>query len=270
MSTPTTHLRKLGRPGLLSLADALDSGRFSLAAFPGELRHHVPRDLEPAIVAELREMLDSAMTPQHVARLLRAVAAERTALQAVADRVELVWSGTEEPGSMSRDTAVVVHELFRAARRSVLISSFAVDQRAKAEVIFGPLAERMDEEPELEVRLFLNVNREYGDETADAVVLREFAELFRNRIWPGNRLPAVFHDPRSLAVSGTTRACLHAKCIVVDDGRALISSANFTEAAHQRNIEAGLLITDRRVAAALRAQFETLVERGRLRRVPGL
>lgn len=57
---------------------------------------------------------------------------------------------------------------------------------------------------------------------------------------------------------------------MVDDDRALVSSANFTEAAHERNIEAGLLLNDRQVAKALRAQFETLVERGALRRVPGL
>ena len=39
--------------------------------------------------------------------------------------------------------------------------------------------------------------------TADAVLLREFADTFRDKIWPGERLPEVFHDPRSLATEGT-------------------------------------------------------------------
>jgi len=263
-------LRQLGRPALASLADALASGRLSTSFSAGELRRHVPRELEESVAEELREMLADGMAPRHVARLLRAIAAERAALQAVADRVELVWSGTEEPGSMTRDTAVVVQELFRGARKSVLVASYVVDRLAKADVLFGPLAERMDADPELAVRLFLNVERKYGDETPDAVLLRQFADEFRGRVWPGVRLPEVFHDPRALAGGGKTRACLHAKCVVVDEDRALVTSANFTEAAHERNVEAGLLIADRQVARALRAQFETLVECGALRRVPGL
>jgi len=263
-------LRKLGRPALLSLAEALESDWLAAPIAPSDLGRHVPEKLEKAVGEELREMFADGMTVPHVARLLRAVADERSALQAVADRVELVWSGLEEPGSMTRDTPVVVQELFRGARKSVLVSSYVVDERQKAQVLFGPLAARMDEEPELSVRLFLNVQRQHRDQRPGSVLLREFAERFRDRVWPGRRLPLVFHDPRSLSLESRSRACLHAKCIVVDDERALISSANFTEAAHQRNIEAGLLIADGQVAAALRSQFETLLERNLLRRVPGL
>ncbi len=129
----------------------------------------------------------------------------------------------------------------------------------------------MDREPELEVRFFLNVHRKSPkDETPASVVLREFAEAFRHEIWPGERLPQVFHDPRSLAIGGHTRACLHAKCVIADEDRALISSANFTEAAQERNIEAGVLIADAPLARALKAQFDTLVDRGALKRIPGL
>jgi phosphatidylserine/phosphatidylglycerophosphate/cardiolipin synthase-like enzyme len=37
---------------------------------------------------------------------------------------------------------------------------------------------------------------------------------------------------------------LHAKCIVVDGRHALVTSANSTEAASQRTIEAGVLLVD--------------------------
>ena len=100
--------------------------------------------------------------------------------------------------------------------------------------------------------------------------LREFADTFRQKVWPGERLPDVFYDPQSLASEGKKRASLHAKCIVIDEDRALITSANFTEAAHERNIEAGAVITDTILSRALKAQFDTLVDHGVLKRVPGL
>jgi phosphatidylserine/phosphatidylglycerophosphate/cardiolipin synthase-like enzyme len=50
----------------------------------------------------------------------------------------------------------------------------------------------------------------------------------------------------------------------------LITSANFTRAAHERNIEAGILIHDNWAAKTVRIQFQNLVEVGVLKRVPGL
>ncbi len=64
--------------------------------------------------------------------------------------------------------------------------------------------------------------------------------------------------------------CLHAKCVVVDEQYLFVTSANFTEAANDRNIEAGLLVNDRGLAKALRSQFEQLVAQRILERVPGL
>jgi phosphatidylserine/phosphatidylglycerophosphate/cardiolipin synthase-like enzyme len=54
----------------------------------------------------------------------------------------------------------------------------------------------------------------------------------------------------------------------VDDCRAFVSSANFTEAAQEHNIEAGVLIVDPAFARALRDQFESLVAEKHLTRVP--
>ncbi|TMQ33925.1 MAG: hypothetical protein E6K70_10465 [Planctomycetota bacterium] len=65
---------------------------------------------------------------------------------------------------------------------------------------------------------------------------------FRNREWPkDSRLPEVYFDPRSLALDPKKRACMHAKCIVIDRKTVFVSSANFTEAAQERNLEVGLL-----------------------------
>ena len=58
----------------------------------------------------------------------------------------------------------------------------------------------MDFNPELNVRMFLNVKRLHNSEVPTSTLLREFASIFRQDIWPGKRLPEVFHDPRSLTL----------------------------------------------------------------------
>ena len=263
-------LRRLGHPNMVGLAAALAGRRIAPPFRRSQLLGHVSDELLDGVVGELQDLSARGMTPPHIARMLQLLAEERAAAQAVADRVELVWSGTEVLAATSRDTAVVVQELFREARESVLIASYALDTGGKAKELFGTLAGRMDAEPDLRVRLFVNIHRKQWDDTADAVLLREFADTFQHDLWPGKRLPETFYDPRSLDTEGKARACLHAKCIVIDDHRALITSANFTEAAHKRNIEAGTVITDSILARALRAQFDTLVDQAVLKRVPGL
>ena len=61
----------------------------------------------------------------------------------------------------------------------------------------------------------------------------------RQKHWPWPTLPALFYDPRSLE-TGDTRASLHAKCVIVDRLRALVTSANFTDAAQRKNVEVGV------------------------------
>ncbi len=248
-------LHALGRPALLGLAQDLDARRLEPPYSRSRLHALVPDALVDDVLAELRSMSDDGMTAAHIARLLRLLAEERQAAQSIADRIELVWSGPELPGNTSRDTSVVVRQLFREARRSLLIASYAIDKGAKAQALFGELAARMDAEPDLSVRLFLNIQRPHRDETPEAILLRQFADTFRDDIWPGERLPEVYYDPRALEIGPGPKACLHAKVVVVDEERVFISSANFTEAAHERNIEAGVVVDDASLARSLGRQF---------------
>lgn len=184
-------------------------------------------------------------------------------------RASLVWTGPEEAGSETRDTGVVVRELFATAEREVLIAGFAVYQ---GRAIFEVLARRMDADPNLRVRMFLNIERPYGDTTVEAQLIYEFARSFRDEQWPGRRLPEVYFDPRALELHerGKKRAALHAKCVLADRRRGLITSANLTEAAQDRNIELGVLLDDPELVGVLAEQFEALVARDLVRRVAGL
>ncbi|HEY3999701.1 MAG TPA: DISARM system phospholipase D-like protein DrmC [Candidatus Xenobia bacterium] len=256
-------LDQLSYPTLESLADALAGGRVGAMYPEPDLRMHVPERHVAATAAWLR---GAELSPKQAALVLRSVAAERRRNQEVADRVELVWSGLDPVNAETRDTAVVVQQLFQEARRSVLVASYALDPGSKARDMFQVLARRMDGEPSLEVRFFLNISPH--DNYTDDDAVKVFSRHFRTEVWPGKRLPLVYYDPRALK-TGATRSCLHAKCVVVDGQRALVTSANFTEAAHARNLEAGLLLSDTRIATALCTQFTALVEGRELKRLPG-
>lgn len=260
----------LSRPALNGLAMVLEMDRLSFPVYPFSLVSYVPEELGEVIAVELNTLRQQGMSSFHMAYMLKLLAQERTISHQKQEQVDLVWTGPEMPGTESRDTAVVVRELFSSARYSVLISSFAIDQGTKGQQLFQPLADRMDANPQLSVRMFLNVKRQYNDKTPASTLLQQFSENFRKYVWAGQRLPEVFHDPRSLEFSKDANACLHAKTVVIDEERVFATSANFTEAAHQRNIEAGVLIANQVAAKAIRSQFEMLVAQKILQRVPGL
>lgn len=258
-------LRALGRAALAGLAEALVAGRLQSPITRAALGPHVAGEHLDAVCAALAEMENDGMAPRHIGRAAHLLVEERDASQRMSDRVELVWSPPEYDTVDARDTSVVVQELFRRAKHSVLISTYALDERRKAEALFGELAARMDAEPSLVVRVCANIHRTHRDETPSGTLIREFATRIRKDTWPGERLPDVFYDPRSLETDGHKRAVLHAKAVVIDGRWTLLTSANFTEAAHERNIEAGVVVDDPSLAQRVARQFERFVESGVLR-----
>ena len=95
-----------------------------------------------------------------------------------------------------------------------------------------------------------------------------YADEFRTRHWPWQPFPEVYFDPRALSTDSHARASLHAKIVVVDRSKLFLSSANFTEAAQQLNIEMGLLSRAAYLAEQVAAYFEGLRQSGHLRRLP--
>lgn len=253
---------QLSKPTLLNLAIALEQVRFRLPLKSNSLNEFVPPAFREAVVAEINQLYYTGARGSHIAYTLKAIAAERSATQNERDKIDLVWTGHSIPSLESRDTNVVVRELFSAAQYNVLIASYALDTGARAQALFQELAMKMDRDSNLKVRIFLNINRKYQDARSNSELIREFAHLFRSQIWPGERLPNVYYDPRSLSLDWKDRSCLHAKCVVVDEEKLFITSANFTEAAHLRNIEAGVLVQDYQAAHTIVSLFENLVQQG--------
>ncbi|GMV22079.1 MAG: hypothetical protein AMXMBFR57_20280 [Acidimicrobiia bacterium] len=245
---------------LRRLADVLASGRLSTPLSAFSLKRAAPCSNE--LVAEVLRLSDEGMSPAHLAMLLNA-AAEAAEVRAGQTSAELVWTGPELPGVSSRDTSVVLRELWAQAERDVIVSTFVVQG---IETVFEPLAARMAEQPDLRARIFLHIGRRIGDTSLDSELVREFSDTFSRR-WPGQRRPEVYYDPRGLSTDPATRATWHAKCVVVDDELAFVTSANFTEWAQDRNVEAGVLVRSRSFNAQLRQQFESLVRSGLVRRI---
>jgi hypothetical protein len=200
------------------------------------------------------------------AELLDALADEREASERLADqRIELVWSGPEQEGAGSRETAAVVRQMFGSAERFVLISGYSVYDGAS---ILGALAERWNAQRSLTCWCCLNIQRANNDQRPDEEIVREYADNFFRWQWPWEPRPALFYDPRALATEPSVRAVLHAKCVVVDERQALVTSANLTEAAYYRNIECGVLVNDGVFARQLTEQFRGLVRTSMLLAVP--
>ena len=74
--------------------------------------------------------------------------------------MDLVTTGPEARGVTGRDTSVVVRELFAHAERSVLVVGYAIYQ---GQQVFRALADRMQDLPQLQVRMFLDVQRLHGE-----------------------------------------------------------------------------------------------------------
>lgn len=240
---------------LEAVADALLDGRISSPFTAGALQRMGVED-----AGSLLEAL-AGTDPKVVAWMLQRVARERrTADDRYARVASLVWSGATEGEQSIRDTRVVLDGLFARAERHVLVSTFVV---YNGRAVFAALGKRMRERPDLRVEVYINLPERDGAFVEASAYLDEFRRLH----WPeGVPLPAIYFDPEA-AQPGAKRTTLHAKCVVVDDRWAFVTSANFTEAAQERNIEAGVLLEHPRIAGALAGRFRALREGGRLRRM---
>lgn len=247
---------------LRAIGQALRAGQLGSPLSKLALRRVAP-SCSDAAADELTKLSADGMKPAHLALLIDSVAeAIESRLSAGA---ELVWTGPETAVAHSRDTAVVLAELFASARRSIIVSTFVVHQ---PRVVFRALADRMALVPELKVQLFVHVGRDKHDTRHESEILREFATDLRGE-WPGGRRPTLYYDPRSLSSNAAEKATWHAKVVVVDEETSFVTSANFTEWAQQRNVEAGVLLRNVHFARQLRQQFESLVQSRAVLELPG-
>lgn len=100
------------------------------------------------------------------------------------------------------------------------------------------------------------------------IVANRFKAKFLSDYWSGCREPEFWHDPRVFTEKEKSLSgVMHAKVVIVDHDVALVTSANFTEAAQNRNIEAGVIVRQRNQVVRLRSYFEGLIETVMLKQI---
>ena len=260
----TDIIHELPPHSLRALAASLREGPLSAGVTRFALQQ-----IAGARAAELEAWLAglgrAGMGTSQMSLLVETVASVKDHTPAPTSLFDLVLSGPEVPGIPTADTAAVMHTLIEDAQSEVLLVAYAVHNGPR---LFGRLAAKMQESPSLRVVFCLDIPRRSGDTSSPGEIVSRFAKDFKERHWPWPQLPELFYDPRSLSDDWDKRSSLHAKCVVVDRRAALVTSANLTEAARLRNIEAGVVVRYPPFVDRLVSYVEGLRQSGQLARCP--
>lgn len=243
----------------LALAGALELGTirapFTRASVGTTVRDDAMVD---GIVAALTALQGSGASGQSTGTWLRALVASRRRVPSPS----LVWSGPQVAGLHQRETDVVLAELLQTVRDELWLTTYVV---VDGRTLLAPLAARMDARPGLAVTMVLDTKRRPGDTRQASAIAAEFEHSFWARDWPkGSRRPRLLHYPKSLELASADRASMHAKVVVADGERVLVTSSNLTPRGVTDNVEVGVILHDRALATTLVDHFRALLGAGDL------
>lgn len=199
-----------------------------------------------------KALKDSATTAQELALALLATSAGIEAGRATPD-IQLVWTGPDTPKASPRDTLPQMLEMIGRAENSILIVTFAA---FKATAIMEALKAAAGRGVKLKI-IVESADDSAGQLSHDS--WKAFPESFIKAgcvwFWPIAKRPK---NPKGKPGK------LHAKCLVIDNREVLVSSANLTDDAMERNIEVGVRCVNLSLAAQLEAKFNSMIEIGSL------
>lgn len=144
-----------------------------------------------------------------------------------------VWSGPSFPGDGDHTTAAVAH-LVDEAKEDVLASTYSAS-------IGSPFVEALWRAVARGVSVTLVLEAEQMEDTATKLQTKLQGARFLRYVPPTGQY-----------------GVQHSKVVIVDSALALVTSANFSNAAAYGNLEAGVLIRDPYFASRLRQRFTAL------------
>lgn len=199
---------------------------------------------------------NSTATPHEIQLIIRT--ARLSKIEGKHSGLQLVWSGPLPEGIPIRDTEQVILDLIENATQTLFISSFAV---YKAKNVLEKIKEALDRGISVSILLETPESSHFKIKVDPKKILpKALLDSATILIWPFNkRIKNEKDDVGSL----------HAKFIIQDDSRLFISSANLTESAFERNIELGVLISDKDVIGKTKAHIANLKEHNILVRNSG-
>lgn len=182
-----------------------------------------------------------------IAFALRA-AAEASAIVGDERRAEIAWTGPATAAVPLRRVDQVIYSMLETASEEILLVTFAA---YRAERVLSAL--RVATDRGVRVRLVIELAQASGGK-----ISFDGLQGFRAAV-PAAQIyywPVIRRERNSAGAYGS----MHAKCLVVDRSRAIVSSANLTDYALEANMELGLVV-QRPVAARLAEHFDQLIVR---------
>lgn len=192
----------------------------------------LPAGLSQAALAECFTVLGAA----NLAAMLRGFS---IAARANGTDLRAVWSGPTFVGDGDHTTAALAH-LIDEATEDVFASTYSASSNsAYVQSLWRAVARG--------VKTTVLVDTKLNDGKTAA--------------WMQEKL----HGARFLGFNpGPLGGVQHSKVVVVDSSAAFITSANLSEAAHEKNLEAGVIIRDPDFASSVRQRYASLLNEGHL------
>jgi len=225
----------------------------------GQHSSTVREQLEPL----LDEMKAEGGRPKLMALLLERLADTQDALQHERDAWSFVWSGPEPLHARTADTFATVDQLLQQAQRSILIATFNIGLSSDFRQLLERIAQRLEAKELQRVQLFFHpvqIQERLGHDPMNTI-----RSWFDQEVWPWPTKPEAYVDKRLLQTR-VEHCVQHAKVVIADaetpNASALVTSANFSEAAQRHNFEAGWLVREPWRADMVNKHFQRLVEEG--------
>lgn len=193
---------------------------------------------------------DLSVDGSTLALMLRSAAEVASSMRA-AQSIDIAWTGPSSSHVPVRHSSQVLLDLIAEARTQLIVVSFAAYRVAPVTAALKTAATRG-----VDVRLILETAEDsdghLSNDAADA--FRELHQLVSFWVWPRDRRPE-------------GGASMHVKAVIVDGRAALVTSANLTGYALERNMELGLVIRGGAAPQRLADHFQALTASGNLARV---
>jgi hypothetical protein len=265
MNSGLVLLLDLPASTLLEMGNALRGGTLQYGVSAGTLAPFAGKR-SGVVAAILQAVIAEGCSTESLGSMCLALHAAKTRIEATENSLYLTLSGPDVPGTPVVSTPTVVRSLFEEAQFDVIVASYVFYQCRE---LLAPLAAKLDANPDFKVRFIVDLSHQRKHATEPLpVVANRFKTNFLSDLWSGTREPEFWHDPRVFQEDDRKKAgVMHAKVVIIDSECALLTSANFTEAAQNRNIEAGTIVRQIHQVSHLRSYFEGLIETGQLRRV---
>ena len=219
----------------------------------------------------LSRLVQEGGQPKLLAFVLEQLADQQDAIYRERNSWSFVWSGPEALHSKTADTFATMDQLIKDAKHTLLISTFNIGLSTEFRELMKSIAKRLEAGQLERVDLFFHpkqIENEISSTPAGDKRRVKIREWFFGKDgvegdvwkWPGR--PHVYVDKR--LIMGSDNYCFHHAKVVVADAKtsgsvALVTSANFSEAAQRSNFEAGWLVRDTWRANQVSDHFKKMV-----------